>query len=86
MDICLDNDDKTRDGIFLAKRIRKINHNVLIIFISGHKEFFPRLVNAEPFRFVDKEHIADIKEALDAAVDRIREIKGRQKFFFQVRI
>lgn len=83
MDICLDNNDKTKDGIFLAKRIRKLNHNVLIIFISGHKEFFPRLVNAEPFRFVDKEHIADIKEALDAAVYRIREIKGRQKFIFR---
>lgn len=75
---------QVRDGIFLARRIKKINHNTLVIFVSAHTEYFPEIVNAEPFRFIHKEHLEDIGEALDAAVRRIKEQNKVRSFKFKI--
>ncbi|WP_320984295.1 LytR/AlgR family response regulator transcription factor [Eisenbergiella porci] len=75
---------QVRDGIFLARRIKKINHNTLVIFVSAHTEYFPEIVNAEPFRFIHKEHLEDIGEALDAAVRRIKEQNKVRSLKFKI--
>lgn len=75
---------QVRDGIFLAKRIKKINHNTLIIFVSAHTEYFPEIVNAEPFRFIHKAHLEDIREALNSAVCRINEQNKVRSLKFKI--
>lgn len=83
--VCLDiNFGADKDGISIAKRIKIINPSVIIIFVSGHTEYFPRLINAEPFRFVNKSHLEDMTEAIEAAVERVRYRADRKIFTYNV--
>lgn len=83
--VCLDiNFGKEKDGITIAKRLKCINPKIIVIFVSGHTEYFPRIVNAEPFRFVNKLHIEDMKEAITAAIERVHYESERKYFAYKV--
>lgn len=71
MDIKLKNDN----GIDVAKEIKKMNQNAVIIFISGYSEYFEESFEAEPVYFLIKPLK---KETFARAMEKAIE-KGRQK-------
>lgn len=42
------------DGITTARQIRKTDHSVLLIYISGYDKYLKELFEVEPFRFLSK--------------------------------
>ena len=53
LDINLDIEENA-DGLKLAKRLKQLNYNTLIIFISGYNDYYTDMVQVEPFRFLHK--------------------------------
>ncbi len=52
--IFLDIEMKNEDGISAAKQIRKVDENVLFIFISGYEKYLMELFQLNVFRFIKK--------------------------------
>lgn len=46
--------DKGENGIVLTKFIKNFNFNTLVIFVSSYDTYFNQIVQAEPFRFIQK--------------------------------
>lgn len=42
------------DGLKIAKKLKQLNYNALIIFISGFNDYYVDMVQVEPFRFLHK--------------------------------
>lgn len=51
LDIKLENEI---DGIKIAKLIKDKNYHTLIVFMTGYDDYFPEMVQVEPFRFLPK--------------------------------
>lgn len=68
------------NGMDLAKRIREIYRNVLVIYMTAYDHFKDDLLQAEPFRFLKKPFLDDERftSILKAAYDRILEIRKTQ--------
>ena len=52
--IYLDIEMTEQDGITTAKRVRKKDQQVLLIYISSHETYWRELFEVEPFRFLSK--------------------------------
>jgi DNA-binding LytR/AlgR family response regulator len=52
--IFLDIEMKREDGISAAKRIRKIDKNVLIVYVTSHENYMKNSFDVRPFRFLTK--------------------------------
>ncbi len=66
------------NGMSIAKTLKIMNPQLLIIYISAYDNYYMDMVQAEPFRFIDK-NIRDIGEfekkildTLDLAMKRLR--------------
>lgn len=70
--IYLDIEMENTDGIETAKRIRKRDQDVIIIYISGYDTYFVQLFEVEPFRFIKKPiNENTFREYFDKAYERI---------------
>lgn len=74
--IYMDVELREENGMLLAKELKKINPQSLIIYISDYDDYFAEMVNAEPFAFIPKEYsIAELErkmeKTLKAAIKRI---------------
>ena len=70
MDIKLKNDN----GIDVAKVIKKINWNAVIIFISGYSEYFEDSFEAEPVYFLIKPLKKEVfTKAMDKAFEKVNQ-------------
>lgn len=69
------------DGIFLSKRIKIINRETLIIFLSKstNKEQLIKIINAEPFAYIKSK---DILVSLTAVLDNAIAIKSKDVAVF----
>lgn len=57
VDICfldINLGDKNVNGLEIAKRLKSINYQTLIIFISDYNDYYVDMVQVEPFRFLHK--------------------------------
>lgn len=52
--IFLDMEMKREDGLSAAKRIRKIDKNVLIIYVTSHDNYMKKSFDVRPFQFLIK--------------------------------
>lgn len=52
--IFLDIEMEGINGIETAHRIRRLDRSVLLIYVSGHDQYWKELFEAEPFRFLSK--------------------------------
>ena len=52
--IFLDIEMKQEDGITVARKIRKIDSNVLIIYVTSHESYMQESFSVRPFRFLIK--------------------------------
>lgn len=52
--IYLDIEMKEEDGITAAKKIRKIDKNVLIIYVTSHENYMKSTFDVRPFQFISK--------------------------------
>lgn len=77
--ICLDIQMKKGDGISAAKRIRKMDENVLLIFISGFDKYMMELFRLDVFAFIKKPIGNNI---LEKTILGANEKICRQKFYF----
>lgn len=64
------------NGMDLAKQLKLINVNALIIYMSGYDTYYTDMVQAEPFRFISKSETflridEVIVECLDSAISRL---------------
>lgn len=80
LDIELGNDN----GIQLSRKIKEINYNTLIIFISGYDNYYGDMVQAEPFRFMPKPLTSseEIHKIVTLAYNRV--VKVRDKTYSDV--
>lgn len=86
--ILLDMEMKALDGIQTANRIRKIDRNVIIVFITSYTKYMHRSFECEPFRFLVKpvapEDIARLFSEMQAKLSRERRAlvfaEGRNMF------
>ena len=53
LDINLDGEENS-DGIKIAKRLKEIDYHTLIIFLSSYNDYYDKMVQVEPFRFLPK--------------------------------
>ena len=73
------------NGLDMGKILKEINPKSLIIYMSGFDYYYKDMVNAEPFRFVEKEPSTEnsieknLLDALDAAVIRL---EGKDSFWY----
>lgn len=72
--IYMDIEMKDVDGIVTAKKIREIDYQVLIIYISSHEEYMKQLFEVEPFRFltkpVDYQNFCSVFESARQRIER----------------
>lgn len=72
--ILMDIEMKFINGIEVAKTIRKIDRNVILIYVSGHDTYLLQLFEVEPFRFIKKPiNKSELNKALESAYNRIVE-------------
>lgn len=80
--IYLDIEMDKLDGISTAMKIREVDINVLLIYVSSHESYYKQLFEVEPFRFImkpiNKEKFIDV---FGKAIDRLRKIEDY--FHFQ---
>lgn len=77
--IYLDIQMERGDGIIAAKNIRKIDENVLIIFVSGHEKYLMELFRLDVFAFIKKPIISDI--FIKSFLDATRKIRNRNYYY-----
>ena len=66
------------DGISICKKIRQINSNTLVVFISNKDELVFSTFEVQPFRFVRKNHY---DELLPDLVSALQTEFSRRKFW-----
>lgn len=82
--IYLDIGMKTKNGIETAKAIRKIDIKVLIIYVSGYKEYVEEMLEVEAFRFIGKPINEDkFENYFNKAYDRIRDCSAYFEFQYK---
>lgn len=64
------------DGLELAKRIDVKSGLPLLIFVSSYEIMVFEAIKCKPHRFVRKDHLEDLEEALTSAIQTIYETKG----------
>lgn len=73
--IFMDVDLGKKNGLDIAKKLKTINPDFLIIYISAYEIYYKDMVNAEPFAFVSKSYPGNLEkeltEALKKAMDRL---------------
>lgn len=68
-------------GTNIGKEIKKINPNILLIYISGYTCYYKELVVSEPFSFIEKPLDPEsVVYVLQTAIDRLYYLK--EKFLF----
>ena len=80
--IYLDIQMKDGDGIATAKSIRKIDENVLLIYVSGYDSYLMDLFRLDVFTFIKKPIDADL--FANTFLDAHRKI-GNNRFYFVFR-
>lgn len=72
--IYLDIEMSGKNGIEAAKSIRKLDRDVLLIYVSSYETYFMQLFEVEPFRFIKKPiKETEFEEVIDLAYERIIE-------------
>lgn len=82
--------DKKNNGMDFAKLLKIINPKALTIYISAYDLYYGEMVNAEPFRFIEKNRYmregkgieAFEKEVIMALMAAIKRIKGEDIWTF----
>lgn len=73
------------NGLEISKKLKKVNPQTLIIYISSYENYYEDMVQAEPFRFVKKD-LLDIekfeKELITTLLAAIRRINKENKYSF----
>lgn len=75
--IYMDVDLGKKNGLDIARTLKGINPDFLIIYISQYENYYSEMVNVEPFRFVSKKFAdparleRELVDALSAAIKRI---------------
>lgn len=86
--IFLDIEMKGEDGITVARRIRTIDRNVLIIYVTSHDSYMLEAFSVRPFRFllkpVGKKEIEQI--TISDAVFKGLIIKYRLEIYFTLKV
>lgn len=77
--IYLDIEMKVMNGVETAQKIRKMDQDVLLIYVSGYDNYWKDLFEVEPFRFISKP--IDTKEFADFFLKAYEKIKGMDIFF-----
>ena len=76
----LDVDMIGMDGMEVAKKLKEINEDIVVFFITGHSEFAVEAFDVDAIGYVmkpvDKEKL---ERTLLKAVTKVRELKGRTK-------
>ncbi len=70
------------DGISICKKIRSINQDALVIFISNKEELVFSTFEVQPFRFIRKSHYDSLIESLVEAL--CDELSKRQSSLIQI--
>lgn len=80
--VYLDVDLGKENGLDIAKILKSINPDTLIIYISAYDIYYKDMVNAEPFRFVSKSNPKiegfkkELEKSLAEAIRRIDKLNG----------
>ena len=70
------------NGVEIAKKIRKIQKDALIVFLTGHDTWMPQAFDVQAFNYVLKSNKEDkLEEVLKKALDCIRD--KRTLFYFK---
>lgn len=76
------------NGMDYAKTIKKMNPKALIIYISAYDNYYVDMVQAEPFRFIQKDS-SDLKtrekRIADTLEEAMKRIRGNDLFSFTYR-
>lgn len=83
--IYMDVDLGKKNGLDIAKTLKDINPDFLIIYISQYEIYYKDMVNAEPFKFVSKNASDPArleKELVDALSAAIRRLDKQNGFSF----
>lgn len=76
--IYMDIEIGSENGMAVAKTLKKMNPQMLIIYISAYNHYYVEMVQAEPFRFISKEMTnmekfeREVADTLEAAMRRIQ--------------
>lgn len=72
--IYLDIEMSNKNGIDAAKSIRKLDRDVLLIYVSSYETYFLQLFEVEPFRFIKKPiKVEEFEEVTRLAYERVIE-------------
>ncbi len=78
--ILLDIELPSVNGIETAIKLRKIDLDMVLIFITAHREYVYKTFEALPFRFLEKPVSYDM--LLDSMGEAIRYLEERRSYFF----
>lgn len=84
--IYLDIELGDENGLNIARELKEINPESLIIYISSHDDYYRDMVQAEPFRFIRKD-LSDIekfeRELISTLADALKRLDGKSTFLFE---
>ena len=70
----LDIEMSIMNGIEVAKYIRKVDRNIILIYVSSYESYFIQLFEVEPFRFIKKPiHENEVENIMQQAYERVIE-------------
>lgn len=68
--------DTLRNGGFVSKRLKMLDYNTLVIFVSQYNDSCTKVINSEPFRYVQKQRLeSELPIAISDAIKRHYAIK-----------
>lgn len=81
--ILLDIEMENMNGIETARRIRILDHYVVLIFVTAYEQYSRQAIEVQPFAYLDKKlDYYEIKKAISEAYSR--QIETGENFNFQI--
>lgn len=78
--ILLDIEMPPVNGIEIALKLRELDSNIVLIFVTAYKEYVYQIFEALPFRFLEKPVSA--QKLFEAIKDAVSYVEDMKKFFF----
>lgn len=78
--VLIDVDMPGMDGFEVVEKLQEHDHDILIVFVTGHEDKVYQSWEFHPFWFVRKSHLKDLDIVLPRLVEKINSLREKEHF------
>ncbi len=82
--VFLDIDMPIQNGFDIANELQRINKNVLIIFVTNHEEKVYQSWEYQPFWFVRKTHLNELRIIIPKLISKLKTIYEQENYIYNL--